>query len=76
MNEIIIYIFLTIIVVFNICALMYIKFGWFKSFYHNIIGWHKPLEKQYMTGTNIISTCEYCGKEIMKDSQGNWFLSN
>lgn len=36
-------------------------------------GWHKPEEKVAFDGCTWHSKCKYCGKEIMEDSQGNWF---
>lgn len=36
------------------------------------LDWHKPM---YIVrkGINTCSYCMYCHKEIMQDSQGNWF---
>lgn len=46
----------------------------FKLFYHNILEWHLPDDKlQKFDGCNIHAHCKLCGKEIMQDSQGNWF---
>lgn len=46
----------------------------FNRFYHNIMGWHLPSdEPQGFDGCNIHAHCRFCGKEIMQDSQGNWF---
>ena len=45
----------------------------FKLFYHNIFEWHLPNEEQGFDGCSFHSTCKLCGKEIMQDSQGNWF---
>ena len=45
----------------------------FKWFYHNVLEWHLPNEEQRFDGCSIHSTCKFCGKEIMQDSQGNWF---
>ena len=44
----------------------------FRKFLCNILDWHKP---SYMVikGVNTYSYCRYCDKEIMRDSQGNWF---
>ena len=37
------------------------------------LGWHlPPINKKYV-GINTIGFCPRCGKEIMLDSQGNWF---
>lgn len=46
-------------------------------FCHNALGWHKPdknMEEKF-DGCSWHSLCKYCGKDIMKDSQGNWFTS-
>ena len=53
--------------------ILYLKFGWFKGFYHDILGWHEPTDEMEFDGYNTCSHCKYCGKEIMQDSQGNWF---
>ena len=47
----------------------------FKQFYHNILEWHIPDDLSYegFDGCSIHSVCKICGKEIMQDSQGNWF---
>lgn len=45
----------------------------FKWFYHDKLGWHIPNDKQSFNGCSCCSTCKLCGKEIMQDSQGNWF---
>lgn len=42
-------------------------------FYHGILGWHKPDDKVSFNGCSFCSTCQFCGKRIMQDSQGNWF---
>ena len=54
-------------------ALLYLKFGWFKNFYHNILKWHRPSEKMDFDGCSLHTVCKHCSKEIMQDSQGNWF---
>lgn len=42
-------------------------------FYHDILGWSKPDNSRYYDGCSVHSHCRFCGKEIMQDSQGNWF---
>lgn len=42
-------------------------------FYHDIMGWHKPDTKIGYDGTSFTAKCRFCGKEILQDSQGNWF---
>jgi len=54
-------------------AIAYFKFGWFKFFYHDVLGWHVPIEEVMYNGCSFISECKFCGEKIMQDSQGNWF---
>ena len=53
--------------------LLYMWRGLGKWFYHDILRWHMPTDSQGFDGCSFTSTCKYCGKEIMQDSQGNWF---
>jgi hypothetical protein len=54
-------------------SLLYICTGIGKWFYHDRLDWHMPNGKYGFTGVSLTSHCKYCGKEIMQDSQGNWF---
>ncbi len=47
----------------------------FKRFFHDILGWHvvSKDDKCYYDGCNVHCKCAICGKEVMQDSQGNWF---
>jgi hypothetical protein len=47
----------------------------FNHFYHDILEWHIPDEKveHYSDGLSEHAICKFCGKDIMQDSQGNWF---
>ena len=38
-----------------------------------ILGWHKAPTKQGFDGCSKNGECPRCGKEVMQDSQGNWF---
>ena len=41
---------------------------------HDGLGWHSPgANARRAAGINTRSTCRYCGKSILRDSQGNWF---
>lgn len=40
---------------------------------HNWFGWHAPDNVRTFDGCSVGSTCLYCGKRILQDSQGNWF---
>lgn len=61
------------ILIFFVPIILYEKFGLFKTFYHDVLGWHEPIDEYEFDGCNLHSVCKYCGKEIMRDSQGNWF---
>lgn len=53
---------------------LYFKFGFLKFFYHDLLGWHRPSESPvWSDGCSDHAVCKYCGKDIMQDSQGNWF---
>ena len=70
-----VYIFLGLMVLSTAAAFLYLWLGWFKRFYHDLLGWHRPDESldESFDGCSVCSVCKYCGKEIMQDSQGNWF---
>lgn len=59
-----------------IIAPFYFKFGIGKWFLHDIMHWHLPDETSSFDGCSIHSYCKFCNKEIMQDSQGNWFTFN
>ena len=44
-----------------------------RRLYHDAFEWHLPNIEQGYDGCSFTSTCRICGKEIMQDSQGNWF---
>ena len=58
-----------------ILAPFYFKFGFGKRLFHDAWGWHIPIETEEDTfdGLSAGNHCKHCGKEIMQDSQGNWF---
>lgn len=57
-----------------VAAGLYFKFGFLKFYYHDLLGWHTPdVSPHYHDGLSEHATCKYCGKDIMQDSQGNWF---
>ena len=53
--------------------ILYLEFGWFKWFYHDVLGWHEPEDYLWWNGNIVHSYCKYCHKEILRDTQGNWF---
>ena len=52
------------------CVHPYKAMTWF---YHDILGWHEPIEEKTFNRYSVCSRCKFCGKKIMMDSQGNWF---
>ena len=75
MIETILLILVALIVLFFVCSVFYLCLGWFKLFYHDALDWHEPAKdtEQFYNGCNIHTTCKHCGKDIIQDSQGNWF---
>ena len=63
------------IALFMLGMLGYLLFGFFKKLYHDLLHWHMPEDggEQWSDGCSQHAICKYCGKEIMMDSQGNWF---
>ncbi len=47
----------------------------FVKLYHDLMGWHLPDYSKGVTSDSIntYAICKHCGKEIIQDSQGNWF---
>lgn len=39
----------------------------------DFLGWHKAPKITKQSGINITGKCPRCGKDVMLDSQGNWF---
>lgn len=64
---------ITVIGLFLIFAGVYFLTGFGKLFYHDVMKWHMPVWEKTSDGLNTCSKCKYCGKDIMQDSQGNWF---
>ena len=59
--------------VFLVLASVYESTGFGKCLFDKILGWHEPVDKIEFNGMSYCSRCKYCGKQIMQDSQGNWF---
>ena len=49
--------------------------GRFRKFYHDFLGWHRPAHNAIIKieGPYAMSYCEFCGKKIIQDSNGDWF---
>ena len=62
-----------LLIIFFIGGVVYSITGLGKWFYHDILEWHRPNNKENFDGCSFHSICKHCGKEIMQDSQGNWF---
>ena len=69
--------FAVILVMHLGCSITYLVTGgkFFKRFYHDVLGWHIPDDSadQGFDGCSFHAKCKHCGKDIMQDSQGNWF---
>ena len=64
----------TLLTIFVILGGTYSITDFGKRFYHDILGWHKPNNADMrFDGCSLHSKCKFCGKDIMQDSQGNWF---
>ena len=64
------------IVTLFVFAIAYIRTGFAKRFYHDVLGWHEPADgSRHFPYMNLSphATCRHCGREIIQDSQGNWF---
>lgn len=56
-----------------VSSILYHKFGLFKTFYHDVLHWHIPDKYIWADGISTHTFCRHCGKELMQDSQGNWY---
>lgn len=65
------------LILFYGSIVLYFKRDIFKSFYHDMLGWHRPdyTIGVWDDGISYCSRCKHCGKRILQDSQGNWFVS-
>lgn len=74
--EILLVIFVLILI--WVPGIVYLLTGHPKFIYHDILGWHEPDKnaKIWSDGCSSHCRCKHCGKEIMQDSQGNWFTFN
>lgn len=55
---------------------LYIKFGWFKHYYHDSLGCHVPEEGTILIcryGLEKHAICKYCGKGIKQDYRDDWY---
>ena len=65
----------SVLILLLVFSPIYLLTGFGKLFYHDILGWHMPDNSVNKTfdGCSVHSKCKHCGKDIMQDSQGNWF---
>ena len=46
----------------------------YRKVFHDGLGWHNGKGGgTSFDGCSVHATCSICGKEVMQDSQGNWF---
>ena len=77
--EVVLFIISAIILILGVIGIVggtiYNKKGKFKWFYHDKLGWHKPVSMSIgYDGCSFTSICKYCHKTILMDSQGGWFV--
>lgn len=67
-----------VLVLIWVPGIVYLLTGHPKFIYHDILGWHEPDKnaKIWSDGCSSHCRCKHCSKEIMQDSQGNWFTFN
>jgi len=46
---------------------------WMPRFFCDKLNWHLTPKRVYHEGINLKGHCPRCGKEVIQDSQGNWF---
>lgn len=65
------------VVFFIMCPVIFGNIEPIGRFNHWLMEWHKPDDTHEIWtdkyGVNTHAVCKYCGKDIMQDSQGNWF---
>lgn len=65
-----------LIVTFFIFILMLVfllnKFSKYKIFCE-VMGWHKAPKRMHFDGASFSGKCPRCDKNVLRDSQGNWF---
>ena len=55
-----------------ICQPLYHRYGYGKRIYHNLLGWHLPVEQRQDWKGTLYSQCKYCSRDIFQDSRGTW----
>ncbi len=66
--------FIIFLILWYTLPLLYLTFGWFHFWFHGVMRWHQPDDSpEWSDGCSTHSKCKWCGKDIMQDSQGNWF---
>lgn len=56
---------------------LFTEFRPFVRFCHGFMGWHEPANPHdlHFDGSSYHAKCRWCGEDITRDSQGNWFIS-
>lgn len=74
-DDFIITVVLILFAIHLLTIFLYLKFGFFKGFYHDFMGWCEPDETEGFNGVGMVSTCRHCKKRILEDGHGGWFPS-
>jgi hypothetical protein len=46
---------------------------WLPKWFCDHMGWHLAPKRQRFDGCSFGGECSRCGREVLQDSQGNWF---
>ena len=66
--------FFTLLIILFVPPILYFKKGWFRRWFHDVMHWHQPDDlPRWSGGCSPQAKSKWCGKDIMQDSQGNWF---
>jgi hypothetical protein len=44
-----------------------------RRWFHDVLDWHVDVRVTGFDGCSMQGRCCFCGRRVLKDSQGNWF---
>lgn len=54
---------------------LYISFGWFSKFFHGVVGFHRPDDRNvWMQGFQKHCRCKVCKRVLVLDEIGEWMV--
>lgn len=56
----------------------YFRFGWFKFYFHDILGWHVSADCDPIIAEDgqIHMACEYCDEDFVDDGHQDWYCGD